>query len=304
MAKFWTLDRAGEAIRAAFFSRSILSSGKSEEVWLRFSQLGEAISAAEGRIGDRTLSRALKALVASGQLRRRQEGRATFYRLVLPKSAQISAYARAEGASVESAGSIGAWGEPLEGWAVFGVPEIVPRKYRRQVRAECLRHQTALREVLDDVLNEFVDSVLRPAKKRVHPKVYRAGEKAITRLLEIQLVGVEGIAYSSRLWQLVEHTVPGTLSAYRKSILPNVSPEVSLGEGIALVISKLGGIRLEEVRPEIEKELVRLQRRVDLAAASFKPLWEALTRAEQERAGRRLEAASKMTAAMTSVVHA
>lgn len=304
MTRLWTLDRAGEAIRAAFFSRSILSPGGPEETWLRFTQIREAISGSEGHIGDRTLSRALRALVGKGQLRRREEGRATFYSLVITRPVQISAFARAEASSIESAGSIGAWGESFEGWAVFGIPEIVPRKFRARLRAECLRHQIVLRKVLDEVLDDYVESILRPARKRVSAKIYQAGEKGILKLLEIQLVGIEGIAYSSRVWQLVEKTVPGTLAAFQKSMLPNVAPEIPIGEGIAMVVSKLGGLPIEDVRPEVDKELARLQKRVENAAAAVRPLWESLTKAEQERAGRRLQAASAMAATLTSVVHA
>jgi DNA-binding transcriptional ArsR family regulator len=304
MTRFWTVDHAGEAIRAAFFSRSILSSGEVGDAQLRFSQIRQAVSTAEVPIGDRTLSRALKELTAKGQLKKRQEGRATFYSLVVPKSTKLTAFARAESASVAFAGSVGAWGDSTEGWAVFGVPEGVPRRYRSRLRAECLRHQASLRDVLDDVLNEYVDSVLRPARKRVSPKLYKAGVKGINDLLEIQLLGIEGVAYTSRIWQLVEKTVPGTMTAFRKSMLPGVSPEIPLGEGISLVVSKLGGVPIEDVRPEVDKELSRLQRRVEAAAASVKPLWDSLTQSERERAGRRLEAASKMIAALTSVVHA
>ena len=159
--KFWTIEKAQGAVKATFFSRSVLTPGGPEKVWLRFTQIRDAVSASEGKIGDRTLSRALKSLLNSRELNRRQEGRASLYALVIPKSAFVIALAHAEGAAVESAGAIGGWGDGSEGWAVFGVPKDVPHKYRGRLRRECLRHQTSLREVLDDVLSEYVDSVLR-----------------------------------------------------------------------------------------------------------------------------------------------
>lgn len=298
------MERAEGAVKAAFFSRSVLTPGGPEKFWLRFTQIRDAVSADEGKIGDRTLSRTLKSLLSSGQLKKREEGKASLYGLVIPKPALVKAFAHAEGAGVEWAGTIGGWGDGSEGWAVFGVPEGVPRKYRSRLRKECLRHQASLREVLDEVLSEYVDAVLRPARKRVLPKVYKAGEKGLARLLEIQLLGIEGVAYSSRIWQLVERTVPGTLAAFRKTMFPGVSPEIPVGEGIALVISKLGSVPIESVRPEVEIELGRLQKQVEEAAASVGPLWESLTHSEQERASRRLHTASTMTAALTSVVHA
>jgi hypothetical protein len=304
MTRIWTIERAEGAVKAAFFSRSILTPDGPEHIWLRFTQIREAVTANEGKIGDRTLSRTLKSLLTSGQLKRREEGKAALYGLVIPKPALVKAFARAEGAAVEAAGTVGGWGDGSEGWAVFGVPENVPRKYRGKLRTECLRHQSFLRDILDEILGEYVDSVLQPARRRVSRKTYRAGEKGLDDLLEIQLLGIEGVVYSSRIWQLVEKTVPGTLDAFRKTVLPGVTPEIPVGEGVALVVSKLGGVPIEEVRPEVERELGRVQRRVEAAAAAVRPLWESLTKAEQERASRRLQAASTMAAALTSIVHA
>jgi len=302
--RYWTVERAQGAVKSAFFSRSILTPGDPEDFWLRFTEIRAAISLTEAKIGDRTLSRALRSLLAVGHLKKKTEGKFSFYGLVIQKPELVKAFARAEGAAIESAGTIGGWGDGTEGWAVFGVPPIVPRRFRSRVRSECLHHQDALREVLEDVWDEWIDGILKPARRRVPKAVYKTGERGILRLLEIQLQGIEGLAYSARLWQLVEQTVPGTLTSFRKSLFPNATSEVPIGEGISLLASKVTGQPIEEVRPEVEKALGLVQKQIQKAANSFKPLWDALTPKEQERAGTRLQAASAITANLTSVVHA
>jgi hypothetical protein len=304
MAKLWTIERAEGAVKAAFFSRSVLTPAEEGDVWLRFTEIRSAVSVGEGPIGDRTLSRALRSLLSSGQLKHRREGRASLYGLVISRTARVQAISRAEAAAIELSGAIGGWGDGSAGWSVFGVPDGVPRKYRAHLRAECLHHQEALRDILYGILDEYIDAVLRPTRSRVPRKVYQRGQKGLAQLLELQLLGIEGVAYTSRIWRIVEKTVPGTLDAVRRVVLPGITPEIPVGEGIALVVSKLGGVPIEEVRRDVEKELARLQNKVEQAAASVKPLWNALTDSEQERAGRRLQAASTMAAALTSVVHA
>ncbi|MGH9917407.1 MAG: hypothetical protein ACRD6W_00830 [Nitrososphaerales archaeon] len=270
---------------------------------MRFTDIREAISLTEAKIGDRTLSRALRPLLAAGQLRRRAEGKFSYYGLVVQKADAVRAFARAEGAAIESAGTSGGWGDGAEGWAVFGVPPIVPHRFRSRFKRECLRHQGRLRAVLDEVWDEWIDAVLKPARRRVPKGIYVAGEKGILKLLEIQLQGIEGIAYSSRIWQLVEQTVPGTLASFQKSLFPNAASGVPIGEGISLLVSKVSGQPIEEVRTQVEDGLGLVQKRIQMAANAFKPLWDALTVKEQERAGRRLQSASAMTASLTSVVH-
>ena len=304
MSKFWTIERAQGAIKAAFFSRSILTLGDPEEVWLRFTEIQRAVSVSEGRIGDRTLSRALKALQAAGQLRKRAEGRASLYGLIIQPAEMLKSLARAEGSAVESEGAIGGWGDALEGWAVFGIPEVVPRRFQRRIRRECRRHQEEIRDVLYEIWDECLDAVLKPSQRRVSRSVFSAGREGILKIFEIQLLGVEGFASSSRLWRIVENVAPGTLSSFRKSIAGNQTSEIPIGEGIALLLSNIGAGPIEETRPQVEREMKRVQDRLQRAAVAFTPLWEALTPKEQERAGRRLQATSAMTASLTSVVHA
>lgn len=303
MKRFWTVEKAQDAIRAAFFSRSIFSAEGPESVWLRFKEIRQAIGQDQGEIGDRTLSRALGSLVKVGRLRRRREGKASLYSLVLKRPELASALAKAEAGAVEFAGGLGGWGDSTEGWAIFGVSEIVPRRYRQGLRKECLRHQSALRDFLSDIWEEASGALVGPSKKRLEPKIWRKATDALHKLLKMQLEGIEGLAYSARVWKLVETAAPGTLAAYQKALAPSGVSEIPLGEGLALVASKIGGRPVDDIRPEVERELAKLHARGQRLASAINPLWEVLTPKERERAGRRLQAASTMAANLTSVVH-
>lgn len=304
MARFWTVESAQAAVKAAFFTRGILLPGESPEVWLRFSELRRAVSDTQGPIGDRTLSRALKSLLTSGQMKKRTTGRASQYTIVVSRQDRVKAFARAEAAVIQSAGEVGGRGDSSEGWALFGISDVVPRRFVRRMRAECLAHQDQLREILDDVWEEALGSVLHPARKRVSREVFRKGKRSVPKLLEYQLIGAHGLAYSTRFWGIVEQTIPGSLRSYQRGMFQKSIVDVPISESIAVVAAKLSGKSIEDLRPEIEKEFDRLQRQVQRLATAFTPLWDALTPSERERATRRIQAATLMVASLTSVVHA
>ena len=165
--KFWTLERAQGAIKAAFFSRGLEAFGGGGALWLRFGELRIQVSKNEGPIGDRMLSRALRGLVANGHLLKKREGKASLYSLVISRSDRIKSFARAENAAIETAGTLGGWAEPEEGWSVYGVPEVIPRKYRAQIQKACLEHQAGLREILDSIWEDALASISKPARGRV-----------------------------------------------------------------------------------------------------------------------------------------
>ncbi len=303
MSRLWSIERAQDAIKAAFFSRLILASSDPENDWLRFGQIRTIISNSEGKIGDRTLSRALKRLLDMGQIRQRREGKYSFYCLVISKPDMTKAFARAESSSLETAGGIGGWGDVTEGWAVFGVPDMIPLKFRNRFRTMCKLHQEDLREALFDLWDECIDSILKSVRNKVSKPVFLAGEKAIIRLLDFQFLGIEGVSNSSRIWQLIENAAPGTLSAFTKSLGLNPSVKTPLEEVIALMTARITSKDVREVRPEVKLELSRFLKEIQSASDALKPIWEVLSPRQKERASRMLGAISQMTASITSVVH-
>jgi hypothetical protein len=303
MSRFWTPERAQAAVKASFFSRGVAVLGEPESLWLRFSEIKRAISAGQGSIGDRSLSRALMTLVEKRQLRRRAEGKYSLYNLVVPLADGAKAMGRAEGAAVESAGEIGGWGDPMTGWATLGIPPALPRRFRKRFQSECLRHQQALREILDGIWEETVDAFVSPTRGRVPRDKRTAGEKALRNLVGFQAAGVIGLAHSVRFWQIMERAIPGAAQSFQRAMQPGIGTETPLGQRLALFVATAGGKRVEELRPEIDRELSKWETRVTRAVARTDPLWGALTPKERTRAARRLDVATALTANLVSIVH-
>jgi hypothetical protein len=302
--RYWTIPKAQVAVKASFFLKEMTSPGVGPDVWLRFTQIREIISRAEGTIGDRTLSRALAGLVASGNLKKKAEGKYSLYSLVRRRADEVKAFARAEAAAIEGGGALGGWGDSSEGWAVFGIPEVIPGRYRSELRKECLRHREELRIVLDEVWDDAVEAILRPSRGRVSRRAFKGGEKGFENLLELEVLGSLGLGYGARFWGIAEGFVPKAPQAFQRTLGLSFAPEATVQERISVFFSKLAGKPVEEIRPAVEKEFARLEKRIRLAAAAAQPLWDSLSLKEKELAGRRLQAASAMTAALTSVVHA
>jgi len=302
--RYWTIPKAQEAIKASFFLKEMTSPGEGVELWLRFTQIRDIISQAEGAISDRTLSRALSGLVGSDNLRKRSQGKYSLYSLVRARADEVKAFARAEAAAIESGGALGGVGNSSEGWAVFGIPESMPRRYRRAFRKECLRHRDQLRDVLDEVWGDAVDAILRPSRSRVSHRVFKAGEKGVEDLLELQVLGSIFLGYGARFWGIAEAFVPKAPQAFQRALGLTFAPEATVQERMSVLLSKLAGKPVDEIRPVVDEEFSKIGRKIRSAAAATQPLWESLTPKERERAGRRLQAAGAMTAALASVVHA
>ncbi len=303
-SRYWTIPKAQAAIRATFFSRGLALHGEEEEVWLRFSEIRRVIGTTESPIGDRTLSRALSGLVEAGGLRKKAEGKFSLYALVIQLPERIKAFAQSDAKSIEAAGSVGMRGDSSEGWAVYGVPEALPKKYRARFRKAGLAHQGILRRILEDVWEEATVAVLRPARRRVSRKTYREGERALTVLGEFQVVGSMGLGYGTRVWGVLEGAVPGAMRSFQQGMGLTSLSEASLPEIISKLVSQIASRPIEDVRPQVDLQLKRFLRKIEKADAAFKPIWGALTPREKERAGRRLQAARILTASLTSVVHA
>src|SRR5271156_2300279 len=92
--KVWTIPRLQGAIKAAFLARAFQERKDEYDVELRYRDLKAAISVSEGAVSDRTLSRALFGLVSTGHLKKSGTGKKTRYRLFIPRSDLITAFAK------------------------------------------------------------------------------------------------------------------------------------------------------------------------------------------------------------------
>lgn len=303
MARYWTVDKARDAVKAAFFSRGVSVLGDPENLWLRYTEIRAAISASGSGMGDRMLSRALRELVASGHLRKRDDGKFALYNLVIPRADSLKALGQAEAAAIETSCAIGGWGDPVRGWAVFGIPPPLPKRFRREFQQECLRHQEELRVVVEGVWEEAIEAFVGPTRKRVPRRVFLEGKRAVGAVAELMLIGATGLSYSGRFWQVIDRAVPGAAKSFFGSMQEGLGPASSLADRISAFVSKAGGKPLEVIRPEIDRDVAKIERRLQKAAAKTDAIWAVLTPSERNRANRRLQSAIALTVSLVSVVH-
>lgn len=303
--RYWTIEKAQGAVKAAFFSRWLSQPGPEAEARLRFTEIKQLISNSDGSIGDRTLSRALSGMAKAGQLRREDgANRRSPYTLIITRADRVSAFAHAEGSAIEGAGKVGGLGDSSEGWAVFGVPDILSRTYRRKFKAACLAHREELGGILDEVWGDCADAVLKPARQRVSKADYRRGEKALGQLAELCAVGALGLGYAVRFWTIVERSAPGSGRIFQQEVGVPAGPEASLTDALSAVLAHFAGRPVDEIQTAVQAEYAKLTEKLEQDGAAVQVLWETLKPREKARAGARLQAAAVLTAALTSVVHA
>jgi DNA-binding HxlR family transcriptional regulator len=297
--KFWTLERAQGAIKAAFFAKEVLTQGSDAEPELRFSELQAFIGANERPIGDRTLSRAISALVGKGRLRKVGTRKSTVYRLESPREERVRAIARSDSSWLERSSQIGGIGDAERGFAFYGVPDVLREEYRPRLQRAALKHQAAIREILFDAWGDCIDAIVKPTRTRLPRAVWVSGRRAVERNTKLLIVGGLGEGIASRLWQTLEGTVPGALQTYQRTLGLSFGPETPMNDRLAIAFAKITGIQRGEIQPQIDRALKRAQ----ADGERSQPLWEALTPRERERAANRAAAALAMTTSLTSVIH-
>ena len=191
----------------------------------------------------------------------------------------------------------------MRGWAVFGIPPPLPKRFRSEFKKECLHHQEELRGLVEEVWEEAIEAFVGPAQKRVPRGVFREGKRAVEDVAELMVIGATGLSYSGRFWQLIDRTVPGAAKSFFESMQEGLGPASSLADRISTFVSKAGGRPLEEIRPEVDREVAKIERRLQKASAKTDALWAVLNPSERNRANRRLQSAIALTASLVSVVH-
>ena len=191
----------------------------------------------------------------------------------------------------------------MKGWAVFGIPPPLPMQFRRKFQKVCIHHQEELRGIVEEVWEEAIEAFVGPAQNRVPKGVFQEGRRAIEDLAELMIIGATRLSYSGRFWQIIDRTVPGAAKSFFESMQEGLGPASSLEDRISTFISKAGGRPLEEIRPEVDREVAKMERRLCKASAKTGALWAALNPSERNRANRRLQSAIAITASLVSVVH-
>ncbi|MCI4335988.1 MAG: hypothetical protein L3K17_02155 [Thermoplasmata archaeon] len=300
--KIWTIPRLQGAVKATFFARALQDRKDEFDIELRYRDMKAMLSVTEGPVSDRTLSRALAGLVASGHLEKSGVGKKTRYKVVIPRSDLIAAYAKSDSTSITVGSNIGAVGRIDEGWAFYGVPAPLANRLRPILRREA----SAFRERVAAVLDEFAEGVIHKivllARGRLSRKEIRAGEEGLWRMLQQSTLTAMLYFGGSRFWEWIEQTHPGALSLVRRSIGLDALAETGRAvpvDQFVKIWTFLTGIPEEKLRPAFERESKALSRHV----AAANRLIEALPRSRRERALKELGNLTPLGSALTAVIH-
>ncbi len=258
----WTVPRLQNAIKAAFFGRSVESATSEEEISLRYSDLKSAVSASEGPVADRTLSRALADLVSRGHLQREPRGREVLYRLSIPRVEKLAAFAKSDADAIRFAAQVGGIADLSEGWAYYGIPEFLHERLRGRLRRAGLAHRKAIGEVVDQVVDETLRSVVRRGRGRLSRETLWKVEDGLYATLEPEAIGWLALARGQIVWSNIETLIPGALAAWRRAIgvegiIPKGPPTI---DSQAQFWSRVLQVPAVEIRKVLERELKRIER--------------------------------------------
>jgi hypothetical protein len=308
--KTWTVERLQGAIKATFFARGLelqraaagvaLPDVALEGVSFRYTELKRAIQSFEGPVADRTLSHALSALVADGHLKREERGRAVLYTLTIPRADHIVAFAKSDAGAIENAAAIGGVTDLTDGWAYYGLPEVLKDRLHPRLR----RAANAYRKEILDTVDRFIRSVIREAvgkaRGRLPPKELRVVERALYDTIQLQATGWLTLSRGALLWSNLETMIPGALKAWQRVLgLPD-QPEWDgqWTDGDIEAVSRALGAPSEKLREVVEKET----RKMEKTRPAVERFFKALGPEETDRVGRELGEVVVLLGNLTAVV--
>ena len=284
----WSVGEAQSGIIAGFVLRA--DELGSEKVSMRFKDLRGALDSMEvgKQIAPKTLSKALKALVARGRLARNQSGREVWYSLEkLPRQDLVPIITATHRAAILSAANLGAIGDLEQGWAFYGIPDLLRRRLRSSLREEAEAYRDRIAQLLEREVRRFIRSLLEKGRGRVTATELRDAERAIwLGLGEAHLVGAV-----STILVYLDQVAPG---AGGRTVSHAAAHWPSTREAQIRYIAQATG--KEQTR--IEREVMKIER---LQTASRK-LFGALPAADQKRFALEFNAWAQLIASWCAVV--
>ncbi len=187
----WSVSEAKSGIITALVLRA--DEVGSEKVSMRFKDLREALDGMERakQIAPKTLSKALKELVVRGRIAKSKSGREAWYSLEkLPRQELIPIITETDRAAILSASNLGAIGDLEQGWAFYGIPDLLRRRLRSLLRKEAEAYRDRIGQLLEKEVRRFIRSLLDKARGRLKASEFRDAERAIwLGLGEAQFLG-------------------------------------------------------------------------------------------------------------------
>ena len=302
--KIWTIPRLQGAVKAAFLARALQERRDELDLELRYRDLKSSVSLTEGSVSDSTLSRALTGLVATGHLTKQGTGKTTRYRVRIPRSDLIAAYAKSDGTSIAVGAGIGAVGRIDEGWAFYGIPEPLANRLRPILRREASAFREKVSTVLDNFAAGVIHKIVSQAPGGLSRREIQAGEEGLWQIVQHSALIAMVYFGGSRFWDWIEQTHPGALNLVRRSIgldsvgVPPTGSEIPVNEFIK-VWTFLTGLPEEKLRPAIGREAKALSRHV----AAANRLLQALPPSRRDKAQKELGNLAPLGGALTAVIH-
>jgi hypothetical protein len=308
--KTWTVERLQGAVKAAFFAKGLelqraaagvaLPDVALEGIALRYTELKQTIQALEGPVADRTLSHALSGLVLNGHLRREERGRAVYYTLTIPASDHVTAFAKSDASAIENAAELGGLTDLTDGWAYYGLPEILKERLGPSLRRAAHAYRKELLACLDRWTREVVHGAIAQARGRLPRRELRAVEEALHHTIQLQSTGWLTLTRGQLLWSNLETVIPGALRTWQRVLgLPDQSEwdgewtEEHIG-GVARGL----GVPPERLRGIVQRET----RRMEKARPSLERFFELLGPEASERVGREIREMIVLVGNLTAVV--
>jgi len=298
-ARNWTVPRVENGIKSAFFGRGVELATQEDEVSLRYTDLKRAIGATEGPVADKTLSRALRAMNQRGQLQRNRKGREVYYRLTIPRAEKLAAFAKSDSGAIQAAARVGGVGDVGEGWAFYGVPDLLKEKVRKRLERASRRFRSEMGETIERLLDETISSGIRRARGRMPRSDLWRVEDTLYHVFQTQATGALVMVRASLLWSNLESIFPGSLVAAKRALgIPDLpDPNIEWTDAHSDAIAKATGVPPEVIRSAVARETKRLEKARPLLTRFF----ELLGPEEGNRFGEHINAIVAMVATLTAV---
>jgi hypothetical protein len=291
--------RVQNAVKAIFFGKSVEVNKAEDQISLRYSDLRQVLRSTGGAVADKTISVALKTMVAKGQLTRRPEGREVYYRLTIPRDERVAAFAKSDSSAIQMAARLGGIGDLDEGWAFYGVPELFKDKIRGRLRRSSLRFRKEIAAALDRAADDSIKTAIRRVRGRMPRADLWKVEETLYHVLQLQAVGAVAIVRGALLWSNLETMMPGSLAAWKRALgLPELPAwQGELTDAHIDALAKALGVPPDELRAVVAKEVRKLERANPLMLQFF----EFLGPEEGDRFGRQLSALVGLVANLTAI---
>lgn len=284
----WSVRETETAIIAALLLKA--NETKSGKVSMQFGELRTSLDRMEPerQIAPKTLSKALRNLVAQERLVKRKEGRERWYSVKrTPRGMLVQSIAETDRAAILRASQIGAIGHATEAWAFYGIPDLLRGRLRRPLHEATASFRSEVAEVLDREARRFVSTLLKTGRGELTERELRDAERGLWQALG------QALAYGGAM----------ATYAYLDQLAPGLGARIA-GSGVARWPSgRDAQVRyLARMTDRSEGSIERGLRTAERSAAASRKLFSKLDARNRKRYALELDAWARLLASWCAVV--